>query len=412
MEILVTLFAASPYLTAHLIGHPELIDTLVRSDSAASSRTLEQLRQTLDQELEACEDEEETLGVLRRFRTAELLRTGLDDLSGTIDDTRVFERLSALADVCLTAAADDAKRLIEQRAQRSLEGVHLAIVALGKMGAREMTYGSDLDLLFIYDDGRAGAGDDTHGLCTRWVQKIINLLQARTSDGIVYKIDARLRPSGRSGPLVCSFARFVGYHEKEAELWERQAHVRARVVYGDDEMVERVEDVIASYVYGTGLDDAGVREIDLLRRRVENEVASEGPGRVNIKTGRGGLVDIEFIAQMLQLRYGKDDASLRHAGTAPALMALRDAGVLPEDDADRLLDCYRFLRRLEARMRLERDQPVEELGTDAEALAPLALRLGFDGDDPGAALLERYERTREEVRTLYERYFAVSSVDV
>jgi glutamate-ammonia-ligase adenylyltransferase len=238
----------------------------------------------------------------------------------------------------------------------------------------------------------------------------MSLLQTRTRDGVVYAIDARLRPSGRSGPLVTSFGRFTDYHRNEAELWERQAHIRARVVYGPPQLRARIEAVVEEFVYGAGLDAGGVREIHALRRRIENELAGEGPRRRNIKTGRGGIVDIEFLVQMLQLRHGREHPSLRVRSTHAALRALSDCGVLPRADADCLSRNYVFLRRLEARMRLERDRPVEELGTDTQVLRPLALRLGFDDTDPGAALLVAYERAREEVRRVYERTFEVVDV--
>jgi glutamate-ammonia-ligase adenylyltransferase len=264
--------------------------------------------------------------------------------------------------------------------------------------------------LFVYDSATENFDSDAHGFATRWVQKAMSLLQTRTRDGIVYAIDARLRPSGRSGPLVTSLTRFTEYHQTEAELWERQAHIRARVVYGSDALAARIDDVVERFVYGAGLDANGVREIHGLRRRIEAELAGEGPRRRNIKTGRGGIVDIEFLVQMLQLRHGRDVPQLRVRGTLAALRALRQSGLMPAEDADRLIADYVFLRRLEARMRLERDRPVEELGTDTRVLRPLARRLGFEDAAPGATLLAAYERSREEVRRLYERYF--ESVDV
>ncbi|RMD82686.1 MAG: hypothetical protein D6815_08625 [Candidatus Dadabacteria bacterium] len=409
MSILVSLFATSPFLAAHVVGHPEIIDSLVRFDQAPVAREAAQLRAELEAELEeAGGDEEEVLAVLRRFRTIELIRIGMADLGGVLDEQAVQEALTALADACLAAAVGQARRQVGEEATRALE---FAVIALGKQGAGEMTYGSDLDLLFVYRGPRKGFDAEAHGLATRWAQKTINLLQARTRDGIVYKIDARLRPSGRSGPLVTSLARFCTYHRREAALWERQAHTRARVVVGPSELARTIEQTIAEFVYGRGLSAAEVREIDEMRRRMERELANERPGVINIKTGRGGIVDIEFAAQMLQLKYGHRHPEVRCRGTARALTALREAGLLARQVADRLIDHYRFLRRVEARMRLERDRPVEELAADVQALAPLARRLGFDGDDPGAELLEKCHRVREEVRAAYEEIFR-SAVDV
>jgi glutamate-ammonia-ligase adenylyltransferase len=405
MQTLVVLFAASPYLAASLVGQPELLDMLVRSDADPSGRGTMTLREALDEDLAGPLDEEGTMSALRKFRTSETIRAGIDDLSGLLNAEEIQQLLSDLGEACLCAAADQAKRLVAERTGQSAEGVQLAIVAMGKMGGREMTYGSDLDLMFVYRGDQPGFDDRAHGFATRWVQKTISLLQSSTRDGIAYRIDARLRPSGKSGPLVVSLDRFVEYHCKEAALWERQAHIRARVVYGDPRLRATVAESIERFVYGTGLGPEGVTEIDGLRRRVEEELAREAQGRSNIKTGRGGIVDIEFLVQMLQLREGHVRPELRCRGTLESIRALRGAKILRLQDADLLEKHYLFLRRVEARMRLEFGRPVEELGTDAAALAPLARRLGFREGEPGRALLEVYERTRSEVRALYERYF-------
>jgi glutamate-ammonia-ligase adenylyltransferase len=247
-------------------------------------------------------------------------------------------------------------------------------------------------------------------LVTKWMQKFISLMTARTRDGVVYEVDARLRPSGHSGPLVTSLSSFLEYHAHEADLWERQALIRSRVVYAEPDLARRIEEALAARVWATSLGEEGAAEIAHLRSRVENELSGEEDGRLNIKTGRGGIVDIEFLVQMLQLRHGAAHPSVRCRATADAIEALRDAGVLEAADAEALLRDYRFLRRLEARLRLERDRAVEELGSDAASVAPLAVRLGYDGDDAGERLLADYHRTREEVRALYERHFASPAV--
>ncbi len=428
MEILVSLFASSPYLASHLVGHPELIDSLVRADSAAAPEPVaEDLRTSLRLQLEAAMppapagqkhgpiDEEAVLSVLRRFRVAELLRIGMNDLAGALPSEAVHRALTTLAEVVLVEALEVSRRLVAARMAGPWERVRLAVLAMGKLGAREMSYGSDLDLVFVYDAGGAertadnpdgGYDADVHVLVTKWVQKLISLLSARTRDGVAYEVDARLRPSGRSGPLVTSLASFVQYHSADAELWERQALIRARVVYADGDLTARIDRALAARVWSAPIAAEGMAEIASLRARVEDELAGEDKERLNIKTGRGGIVDIEFLVQMMQLRYGTDHPSVRRRSTVDALEALRDERLLPAAEADALLGHYRFLRRLEARLRLERDRPVEQLGTDPAGLAPLAIRLGYSDDDPGRKLLDDYQRTREEVRTLYLSRFA------
>src|SRR6185369_17227272 len=399
MEILVSLFASSPYLASHLVGHPELIDSLVRADSAAAPEPVaEDLRTSLRLQLEAAMppapagqkhapiDEEAVLSVLRRFRVAELLRIGMNDLAGALPSEAVHRALTTLAEVVLVEALEASRRLVAARMAGPWERVRLAVLAMGKLGAREMSYGSDLDLVFVYD---AGGAERT----------------ADNPDG-GYDVDARLRPSGRSGPLVTSLASFLQYHSAEAELWERQALIRARVVYADGDLTARIDRALSARVWSAPIAAEGMAEIASLRARVEDELAGEDKERLNIKTGRGGIVDIEFLVQMLQLRYGTDHPSVRRRSTVDALEALRDEHLLPAAEADALLGHYRFLRRLEARLRLERDRPVEQLGTDPAGLAPLAIRLGYADDDPGRKLLDDYQRTREAVRTLYLSSFA------
>ncbi|MEE8311401.1 MAG: bifunctional [glutamate--ammonia ligase]-adenylyl-L-tyrosine phosphorylase/[glutamate--ammonia-ligase] adenylyltransferase [Candidatus Binatia bacterium] len=410
MRILVTLFATSAYLAALLVGHPEILDQLVRSDADPSGRSAAALRDALEEDLVGEPDEEEVMAVLRRFRTLELIRCGMDDLAGVLDAEEVRRVLSSLAEACLRAAADQARRLTAEKLDEP-KGLELAIVALGKMGGNEMSYGSDLELLFVYRSLAEGYDDAAHRFATRWVQKTMSILQTRTRDGVVYEIDARLRPSGRSGPLVASLDRFEEYHCKEAELWERQAHIRARVTYGSPALGEKLHELIERFVYGRGLDGHEVGEIDSLRMRVENELANETAAQRNIKTGRGGIVDIETIVQMLLLRHGHDHPEIRVRGTLEAIRALVGEALIEAGEARTLETHYLFLRLLEGRLRLERDRPVEQLGTDAEVIAPLARRMSFSDDNPGGELLTRYEATREEVRSLYEKHFR-NPVDV
>ncbi len=406
MQLLVGLFASSPYLAAKLAGRPELIDSLVRSDAAHPQRSRDELCAALDEQRSG-EDEEAVLSALRRFRTAELVRIGMGDLSGTLAPAEVHEQLTLLAEVCLEEAARAARRMVAEKTPEGWDGLELAVVGMGKLGAGEMTYGSDMDLIFVYDTPGRSFDAETHALAARWVQKIIGVLQTRTNDGVAYAVDARLRPSGNSGPLVTFLGRFVEYHQKEADLWERQAQIRSRVVFGPADLKDKIEEIVAASVYAGGLDDAGMREIATMRARVEDELADESAQRVNIKTGRGGIVDVEFMMQALQLRHGNAIPALRTRSTARAIEAAGEAGVFDRDTAERLVGHYTFLRRLEARMRLERDRPVEQMGTDPQALVPLAKRMGFAGEGAGGDLLAHYKSVTEDVRALYEKTFKV-----
>ena len=200
---------------------------------------------------------------------------------------------------------------------------------------------------------------------------------------------------------------FVRYHETSSQLWERQALIKARVVVAEPTFDAQVTETLERVAYANEIDAAGVAEIDRLRGRMEHELAREHAGRFNIKTGRGGIVDIEFLVQMLQLRYGQRFLALRRRATLPALQMLRESEVLSEHDFEILSRGYRFLRALENRLRIERDQPVEALENSAAQLTPLARRLGYEGEDAATQLLTAYQSQREAIRACYSRWFAL-----
>jgi glutamate-ammonia-ligase adenylyltransferase len=409
LRTLITLFGTSAYLSHIFLRRPELLDSLVRADLVHVQKGRESMRAELAARLAEVEEFEDHLDLLRRYRTEEFLRIGINDSNGLLDFTEVSRQLTDLAETCLAAAYHIARAALLQQLNLAAPPGSLAIVGMGKLGAGELNYNSDLDLIFLYDAADQEGATEAIGaqeFFTKLAQRLISVLQVQTREGYVYKIDTRLRPSGRSGSLVSSLASFARYHQTSSQLWERQALIKARVVAGDVELNEPLEALLEQYAYGEIIDAAGVAEIDRLRTRMEQELAKEWQGRFNIKTGRGGIVDIEFLVQMLQLRYGQQHTALRQRATLPALEALHACGVLADDDYQILTQGYRFLRTLENRLRIEQDQPVEALESAGEQVMVLARRLGYDGEDAAARLLADYQRQREAIRACYNRLFA------
>lgn len=409
LRTLIGLFGTSEYLTQVFLRHPELLDSLVRADLVQVRREREEMLAELNARLAEVREFEDRLDILRRYRMEEFLRIGINDSNGLLDVTEVTAQLTNLAEVCLMGACEVARTALMEHLNLSHAPGRLAIIGMGKLGAGELNYNSDLDLVFLYEplaEDEGGATLTAQEFFTKLTQRLISVLQVQTREGHVYKIDTRLRPSGRSGSLVSSLAAFLRYHETSSQLWERQALIKARVIVADSAFAETVSTVLERVAYATEIDAAGVAEIDRLRGRMEHELAHEQAGRFNIKTGRGGIVDIEFLVQMLQLRYGLQFSALRQRATLPALQALRACGVLPEDDFEMLSRGYRFLRTLENRLRIERDQPVEALESGNEQLTSLARRLGYEGEDAAARLLTDYQNQREAVRACYSRWFA------
>ncbi len=418
IKLLVSLFGMSEFLSKILIGHPELLDSLVSRSDSSVAKTKELMQEELDSLLEQSDYFEDHLNILRRYRNEEFLRIGLNDIHGRLLQGDVTSQLSLLGEVCLAAAF----RLATQELQRfgrptwqrngGAAGANLAIVAMGKLGGRELNYHSDLDIIFVYDHQGSTDGEkqiSNHEYFAKLAQKIISILTMQTREGYVYKIDTRLRPSGNAGPLVTSLDSFLDYHRKESQIWEKQALTKARVVLGDEGLAGQLHDIIRHTIYGGTIDDEGRQEIRRLRMRMENELARETDGSYNIKTGRGGMVDVEFAVQYLQLREGYHCPELRTTSTVVALKEISTTGLLPEGSAQTLLNGYKFLRKLENRLRIINDYSANDLSGSRTYLNKLARRLGYDPKlkNPGDALISDYEEITGNIRDVFDRLFLV-----
>jgi glutamate-ammonia-ligase adenylyltransferase len=412
MRLLITLFAESQFLTDLFLNRPELIDTLIRVDLTRVDKSREEMLEELRRAIAEQDDVEGKLNALRRYKAEEFIRIGLHDLGGTLDLMQVLTQLSGLADACLEAALEMTLAELTQKYGAVSHG-QFAIVGGGKLGGRELDYNSDLDLIFVYDAGAEAAtsgGLPAHEYYVRVGQKLLTYLSAPTEEGIAYKIDMQLRPSGKSGPLVSSLDAFREYHKSSSQLWERQALIKTRCVAGDRPLGSEVERITQAFAYGRGLERHEVGEIHHLRMRMERELAGESETRFNLKKGRGGLVDIEFVTQMLQLTHGWRFAGLRRRETLEALRALHDVKILKGEEYRVLADGYLFLRRLDHRLRLERDQSIDAFEAEPGRGDSIAQALGYRGGirrnvNSGAKLLREYQMRRERVRACYERYF-------
>ncbi len=422
LRLIVSLFGMSEFLSKIFIGHPELLDSMVSRAVASPVKERGVMGDELKEMLSLAADFEERLDVLRRYRHEEFLRIGMNDIYGRLGQTEIATQLTDLADVCLAAAARIARGELARyghptfiEADGSRRQADFAVIGMGKMGGMELNYHSDLDIIYIYD--RQGETDgekqiSNHEYFAKLGQKIIMILTTQTREGYVYKLDTRLRPSGNAGPLVTSLESFKAYHRDEAQIWERQALTKARVVLGGESLADGIDEIIRHSVYGFSADDLARGEIHRLRMRMENEIAREKDGSYNIKTGRGGMVDVEFIVQYLLLRYGHTMPELRSNNTLVALKAIRGAGILGEEDGETLVAGYKFLRRLENRLRIVHDYSMNDLGGSREYLDVLARRLGYDPKlrHPGDALLREYEQITEGIRGVYDRILGDEAV--
>ncbi len=415
LKLIVSLFGMSEFLSKIFIGHPELLDSMVARTFASSFKEKQAMELELADLLSRATDFEELLDTLRRYRHEEFLRIGMNDIYGKLGQTEIALQLTYLAEVSLAAACLIAKKELIRFGSPTFKDpdgsekeATLAIIGMGKLGGYELNYHSDLDIIYIYDfpgETRGGKVISNHEYFAKLGQKIILILTTQTREGYVYKLDTRLRPSGNAGPLVTSLESFKTYHRDEAQIWERQSLTKARVVYGNNELAEGINSIIRHSVYDFSADDSARAEIHRLRMRMENEIAREGDGNYNIKTGRGGMVDVEFIVQYLLLKHGCNTPDIRSVSTIIALKTISSLGILDSDDSTHLLSGYKFLRRLENRLRIVHDHSINDLGGSREYLDMLARRLGYDPKlrHPGEALMKEYEQVTEKIRGVYDR---------
>jgi glutamate-ammonia-ligase adenylyltransferase len=284
---------------------------------------------------------------------------------------------------------------------------------MGKLATREITYGSDLDVVFLY--AAAGRDDvkmlEAQEYFVRLAQKLIWALQTRTTEGICYQIDARLRPSGSQGMLVTSLDSFDRYHAASAQVWERQALLRARPIAGSAGLAREFESLRRRILRKPLPEDLGA-EIHRIRLRMESEIARETAVRRDFKTGRGGILDVESIVQFLQLRHGAEHDELFSVdGTAAHLARLGRLHLLADADRATLANGWAFLQLLSSRLRIVENRSISDLDEERGDLDALALRLGYPASGraggPRRALLDDYRRRTSAIREVYLRVLGV-----
>ncbi|MAY65951.1 MAG: bifunctional [glutamate--ammonia ligase]-adenylyl-L-tyrosine phosphorylase/[glutamate--ammonia-ligase] adenylyltransferase [Rhodospirillaceae bacterium] len=331
LSLVVEIAGKAPKLADHMGRHASILDSVLTADFFDPPPDLADLGQELDAQLASCRDLEDVLIVCRRWANDRRFQIGVQRLGARIAPLDASRALSDIAEtalgVVLSKVADD---FAESHGR--IPGGEIAIVAMGRLGSREMTAASDLDLIFVYDaDDDAEESDGDRPLAPaqyfgRLTQRTINAITAMMAEGPLYEVDMRLRPSGTKGPLATSLTAFRKYHDESAWTWERMALVRARAVAGTGDLRGRVAEAIAS-ILGDPVDPVKLlRDAADMRARIAKEKASDSMW--DIKNLRGGLVDIAFTVQYLTLRHIGDHPDIRDANTAASLDKLKAAGVL------------------------------------------------------------------------------------
>jgi glutamate-ammonia-ligase adenylyltransferase len=401
VRLLVVLFGSSPFLSALVIRQPDLLDVIVAGTDLAVEKPREEMAEEVRGLLVSSPSLEDELMVMRRYRNGEVLRLGLGDLIDVKELPMINSELTQLAEILLEASWRIAVR--EATAGKEVPEGSFAVVAMGKAGGREMNYSSDLDLIFVYEGPQGDDADYSREHFTRVAQRMIMVLTSPTAEGVLYRIDMRLRPSGQAGPLVTTLEAFERYHKEDAMVWEQQAMTKARWICGDEPFREKVEGVLENLTYERPLTVSNLEEIVRVRDRMAEEIGQEDGGQhYDIKAGTGGLVDVEFGVQILQLAYGHKQPALRTPTTMKALETLWETGLVNEKQYNIWLRAYLFFREVENRSQIYQDRSDPRIPRDETRALPLARRLGYEGTEGPGKFLEEVVKSRQDVRSCYE----------
>lgn len=407
LAALVSAFACSEFVAQTALRHPPLIHELLESESLYHDYAADALAGQVRRSAASARDEVELKRVLRSLRRREMLRIAWRDLAGRAELAEVVETLSEFADACIDAALGwlTQRAYAEHGVPRGAGGeeLRLAVLALGKLGGHELNFSSDVDLVFTYpQEGELpGSRALSHGeLFLRLCQALIRVLGEATADGFVFRVDTRLRPFGASGPLALSFDAMEHYYQAHGREWERYAFIKARVCAGDRAAGEVLLRRLRPFVYRRYIDFgtlAAIREMkELIAREVERKSMAG-----NVKLGPGGIREIEFIVQALQLIRGGREPALQERSTLKALAQLTRAGHLSEGTAKELAAAYEFLRRVEHRLQMAADQQTHELPSDSLDRLRIAFAMGFADWSSFLRALENHRaRVQEQFRDL------------
>ena len=411
------LAAWSPLLATTLEQNPEYFSWLSRERTDPRVRSLDELKESLAR-FALTNSSHNPQNLLARFRRRELLRTYLHDIRRSHTLVETMEELSNLADAILDYALSLARQDLDNRyglpqhvdERGRIATAEFCVVALGKLGSMELNYASDIDLVFLYsDDGKtSGLGQrgevSNREYFVKLSETIARLVGQSGGEGAAYRVDLRLRPHGRDGALACSLAEATRYYASSAQDWERQALIRSRAAAGSAELFAKFKEAVTPYVFRPDVSvSAALESVRLAKQKIDRQ--TEKKSGFNVKLGRGGIREIEFIAQALQLAHGGRDDWLRAPHTLVSLGRLADREFITQQERSELSDAYRFLRTLEHCLQMEHGLQTHTVPESESANTLIARRMGY-ADLPGF-LSELTTHTRH-VRSTYDRLFSDS----
>ncbi len=408
---LAAIFGNSPHLTALVLGDPENAARLLSAGpDKAFAAAIGEARKALGKPVETAD----IMAGLRTMKKRAALAIALADIAGLWDVAKVTAAISQTAETALDLAC---RHLLREAARRDglvladkaapEKGSGLVVLGMGKLGANELNYSSDVDIIVLYDTERVHGidPDEMQAVFVKLVRNLVKIMEQRTPDGYVFRTDLRLRPDPAATPMALSTLAAETYYESIGQNWERAAMIKARAVAGDREAGERFIAILRPFVWRRHLDFAAIADIHAIKRQIQahrggEEIALHGH---NVKIGRGGIREIEFYAQTQQLIWGGRDPALRAPATIAALKALAAAGRAKAEAVADLEPAYAFLRTLEHRLQMIGDEQTQTLPEDAEEWERLAAFMGFaDGKAFGTELRAVFETVADHYARLFE----------
>lgn len=338
---------------------------------------------------------------LRKTKARESLRIALREIAGlsTLEQTTL--EITSLAELCVREVCDGWTAELSQRLGKP--ATDFSILGMGKLGGEELNYSSDIDVIFFYEeDGALNSRLSNHEFFIRLAQKIMSTFTVSETVGTLFRIDVRLRPEGNAGPLVRSLESMENYYAGYGETWERMALIKARGIAGSEELAYEFSQHLQPFIYPRTLSPDVLDEIASIKARIERDIVGHAELRRNVKLGHGGIREIEFIVQALQLLHGARHAFLQERSTLKVLSALQHLDLIPPEDAAALDAAYRFLRTVEHRLQIENEAQTHTIPENQESVSRLSRSLGFANSDLFQTALEK--RT-DDVRRIFDRIF-------
>jgi [glutamine synthetase] adenylyltransferase / [glutamine synthetase]-adenylyl-L-tyrosine phosphorylase len=401
LDVLMLLGAFSRFGFELASARPGLLWEIVQERQFRQLWGHESMAAHLEAELAPVSEHEHRRNCLARFKQHHYLRLLLADVSGELSFESLVAELSDMTDVIVSTAVRMARDKLSGR--YGMPDVGFAVIGMGKLGGRELNYSSDIDLVFIYEDRHKPGSDedwDCHAYCQRLGAEVIRVLDEPSDHGRMFRVDMRLRPEGDKGELALSLRETVDYYYSVGRAWERQAAIKARPIAGDLALGNRFLGELMPWIFPKEWAWEGLDSARAMRRRIEERAEER-----NVKTGAGGIRDIEFLAQYFQLSHGGRIPELRLRATMPTLRALADHGLITRSHARELEDHYIWLRTVEHRLQMWQDQQVHDIPAGPVERASFAHRCGFRGATALHEFDARLHAVRSRVRALAERHY-------